>query len=266
MTAGLRVEPTGGGDGGELHMFDTSTGQMAQVPPAGRHGLRMRVHLACPGGRVAWTQVRVLVVADVLLRALETTGVQVLPALAVPDLPSDQAKVLDRALARYGVRLPEVDDDSRADLHLHTDPEQVRAGPGIRVRVGEVATGVGVPDPLSFGPGEDPLARRLALLSGAYREPMPLDAPGLQGAAARLAGWRTLVRAWSREPSGPVPAALREQARQTLDSDLDTPHLLGLLDKTADAPALTGGARFESFVWLDMFLGLDLARDLAVLS
>jgi hypothetical protein len=46
-----------------------------------------------------------------------------------------------------------------------------------------------------------------------------------------------------------------------LDNDLDTPAALGTLAALAADQAVPGGSKFETFAYLDRFLGLDLARE-----
>jgi hypothetical protein len=245
-----------------VHLLDARTGQTVQLPPTGRHGLRLRVHLSCPGQRAGWQEIRVLLVADVLQRALESAGVQVFPTMAVPDLTPDQAKAMDRALNAYGIHPPAVEDSPRADVHIRSGAPAPDGEPGVELLVGPVTAAADVADATASDAVEEPLARRLTLLRAAHRDPVALGADELRDAAAQLAGWRVLVAAWSREPSAPIPAALREQARDALNEDLDTRHLAGLLQRAADDPDLADGARFETFLWVDRYLGLDLARDL----
>ena len=53
-----------------------------------------------------------------------------------------------------------------------------------------------------------------------------------------------------------------ESARAALDDNLDVPAVLALLHQLIENPAVPPGAKFETFVFLDQVLALDLARDL----
>jgi hypothetical protein len=245
-----------------VHLFDAAQGFMAALLPTGKRTLRLRVHLACPGLVVGWDEVRALVVSDVLLRALEMEGVQVFPALAVPDLPPLQIQRLDGLLACYGVHATEPDDDARADVHVLTSAHRALPASGIALRVGPTTVTALRPPLPKEATDYDATVRRCALLAASYREPLTVSEAGLLDAATALAGWRTWVAAWSRVPSAPLPPTIRDQARTLLGADLDTPGLLRLLSRVADDPGLSDGARFETFVWLDRVLGLELSRDL----
>lgn len=245
-----------------VHLFDSSQGRAVAIPPLGQRAIRLRTHLECPGLVTGWDELRALVVADVLLRALEMEGVQVFPALAVPDLPTQEKKRLDRLLIAYGLRVSETDDDQRADVHVLTSAHSAPAASGVKLRVGPTTVTAPVP-PLPQGPTDhDATVRRCALLAAPCREPVTVSAAGLLDAATTLAGWRTWVAAWSRDPSMPVPPAILDRSRSLLDADLDTPGLLRLLGEVADDRDLPNGARFEVFVWLDQVLGMELSRDL----
>ncbi|RAG87321.1 hypothetical protein DN069_02010 [Streptacidiphilus pinicola] len=245
-----------------VHLFDATRGRAVALLSPGRHTVRLRVHLACAGAAVGWDEARALVVADVLLRALEMEGVQVFPGVAVPDLPPPEIQRLDRLVAGYGVRVSGAGDDPRADVHVLSHSCDASAGSGVVLRVGRTAAPASTP-PLPQEPtNHDAAARRRALLATHYREPLTVSETGLRDAATALAGWRTSVAAWSRSPSSPVPSAIRDRARSLLGADLDTQGLLGLLDEVAHDPGLLDGTRFEVFVWLDQVLGLELSRDL----
>ncbi len=112
----------------------------------------------------------------------------------------------------------------------------------------------------------DPTALRLSLLSVPRGTPVRLDPAGLAEAARTLAGWRRAVAEWSRQPSRPVPEEVRVRLRAAWEDDLDLPGVLAVLRDVADAPGLPDGARFETYVYADRLLALDLARDLGSLG
>jgi hypothetical protein len=245
-----------------VRFFDVTQGRTVALLSPGQRTLRLRVRLACPGTVVGWDEVRALVVADVLLRALEMEGVQVFSVLAVPELPPAERQRLDRLLACYGVHVTDADDDPRADVQVLTSACDAPAGAGVALRVGPTnVTAPGAPPPQE-PTDHDATAWRCVLLAGPWHEPVAVSESGRLDAATTLAGWRARVAAWSRAPSAPVPTAVRDRARSLVDLDLDTPGLLGLLSEVAEDPALPDGARFEAFVWLDQVLGLELSRDL----
>ncbi|WP_052440904.1 hypothetical protein [Streptacidiphilus anmyonensis] len=244
-----------------VHVVDVAQGHAVALPPPGRRALRLRVHLACPGLVAGWAEVRALVVADVLMRAVEMEGAQVFPSLAVPDLSSPELRRLDRLLACYGVRVPEVDDEPNADVHVLTSTARPPRGSGVALRVGPTSVAAQIP-PLPREPTDhDASVRRCALLATPWREPVAAGAADLMDAAVALAGWRAYVASWSHAPSAPVPPTVRDRARGLLDAELDTPGLLALLREVADDTSLPDGARFEAFVWLDQVLGIELSRD-----
>jgi hypothetical protein len=111
----------------------------------------------------------------------------------------------------------------------------------------------------------DPAALRLALLSVPRGEPVRLDSAVLEEAAGRLARWRRAVAGWARQPSRPVPDAVRARLRSAWEDDLDLPGVLDVLRSVESAPDLPDGARFETYVYADRLLALDLARDLGSL-
>ena len=123
------------------------------------------------------------------------------------------------------------------------------------LRVGEV-TG---PFPAE---GREPLATRLALLRHLRSEPVSLEPATLDQAEQTLREWRRSVAAWAEHPSAPMHRATVDSARAALDENLDVGTVLGLLHRLIENPAVPPGAKFETFVFLDQVLALDLARDL----
>jgi L-cysteine:1D-myo-inositol 2-amino-2-deoxy-alpha-D-glucopyranoside ligase len=79
------------------------------------------------------------------------------------------------------------------------------------------------------GDGVDPMAIRLALLSGHYRTDRAWTADLLSSAQERLATWRRAVALDAGAPAAPLLAGLRER----LSDDLDSPGAIALVDDWA---------------------------------
>ncbi|MDQ3505710.1 MAG: cysteine--1-D-myo-inosityl 2-amino-2-deoxy-alpha-D-glucopyranoside ligase [Actinomycetota bacterium] len=88
------------------------------------------------------------------------------------------------------------------------------------------------------GDGVDPMAIRLALLSGHYREDRPWSADLLSTAQARLAAWRHAVSL----PTAPAADELLASLRRQLSDDLDTPTALASIDRWAAMSAHREGS------------------------
>lgn len=230
-----------------LRITDARTGEPAEV----RRALT-RVHAHTPGNTPS--ALRVLLVADVLARALELGGS---PVLFVADPP---AALRERA-DDLGVRQSETAGATRGGrqvLHVTVPGAPVDADPGtgtgIGIEVGPV-TGTG-------GPAAAGTALRLALLSHPRRTPVTLDATALAEAADTLDHWRGSVAAWATRPSRPVPEPLRQALRDAWDGDLDVPAVLDVLRDVERARDVPDGARFETYAYADRLLGLELTRQI----
>ncbi len=90
------------------------------------------------------------------------------------------------------------------------------------------------------GDGVDPMAIRLALLSGHYRTDRAWTADLLGTAEERLATWRRAVALDAGAPAAPLLLGLRER----LSDDLDSPGAIDLVDEWA-AATLAGPADAE---------------------
>ncbi|MGW1892769.1 hypothetical protein ACWCP6_21400 [Streptomyces sp. NPDC002004] len=243
-----------------MRVRDGRDQQLVEVPRAGRALLRLRVHVACADGSVGWTDVRALLIGDVLCRAVETGGRQVMHDVARPALPPEQSAALDRVLAALAVHPPTgLSGSADADVYAGVRPQDE---PGVRIEVGAVLPGdTPAPAELLTDGGVDPFAVRLALLAHQYRMTAPLRAEHTADAERQLSGWRSRVAEWARAPSGPVPDTFRRHAEDALADDLDTPGVLDVLRDVEAAPDVTAGAKFETFALLDRILALDLARE-----
>ncbi|SOD97512.1 cysteine--1-D-myo-inosityl 2-amino-2-deoxy-alpha-D-glucopyranoside ligase [Blastococcus haudaquaticus] len=90
------------------------------------------------------------------------------------------------------------------------------------------------------GEGVDPMAIRLALLSGHYRTDRAWTADLLATAEERLATWRRAVALDAGAPAAPLLLGMRER----LTDDLDSPGAIALVDAWAHR-TLTGGDDVE---------------------
>ncbi|MFF7449483.1 MULTISPECIES: hypothetical protein [unclassified Streptomyces] len=246
-----------------LRIIDDRTGDPVPV----RRGLT-RVEAHVPGYDTS--ALRVLLVADVLARALELGGA---PVWSVLRAERDEAE-LRAGVAALGIRPFESGRDAGAGPGEGRVIHVVGAGgatpDGVRVAVAPVARADGggpgpegaahaaAPEPAV---GADPGDLRLALLSHRHDLPVRLDAAALDDAHATLARWRRTVAGWARQPSRPVPEEVRDELQSAWEDDLDVPGVLRVLRRveTADLPE---GARFETYAYADRLLGLELTRDL----
>jgi hypothetical protein len=220
-----------------FRLYDAARGQVGPVRP-GRPG-ELRIWVA--GG------LRAHLLADLIRRVAErhhlrvsvwqhapaaTDGLNIYPA----EFSGRPPEPFDVAVARAG-QLPD-------------------GSPPHQIEPGEVSPEA--PDVT----GLDPLALRLALLEHRYREPVVLARDALEAADQMLRRWRGLVAGWALEPSKPMCAQYTGDFLGAFDDDLDTPAALRTLQALAADAVIPPGSRFESFAYLDQWLGLDLARDI----
>ncbi|MFJ6387820.1 hypothetical protein ACIQJT_09505 [Streptomyces sp. NPDC091972] len=233
-----------------LRITDARTGEPVDAVPARRGLTRVEAHV--PGYDAS--ALRVLLVADLLVRALEIGGT---PVWALLTGESGQAE-LHAGAAALGIRPFEDRRDAgpgRGESQaVHVVGENGPAPDGVRVAVAPVAT----PD---LPPDAEPAAVRLALLTKPRSTPAQLDETALTDAHDTLARWRRAVAAWARHPSRPVPDEVRGHLRTAWEDDLDVPEVLRVLRRVEESD-LPEGARFETYAYADRLLGLDLTRDL----
>ncbi|GHH12381.1 hypothetical protein [Streptomyces lanatus] len=239
-----------------LRIIDARTGDPVEAAPARRGLTRVEAHTE--GFDV--TALRVLLTADLLVRALELGGT---PVWALLDEERQQAE-LRAGAAALGIRPFEDGRDAASGLGeaqvIHVVREDGGAEPdGVRLAVAPVHS--------EAPPGDaDPAALRLALLARRRNVPLPLDAATLTDAHDTLVRWRRAVAGWARQPSRPIPDEVRAELRTAWEDDLDVPGVLGVLRWVESAPDLPDGARFETYAYADRLLGLDLTRDLGALT
>jgi cysteinyl-tRNA synthetase len=108
------------------------------------------------------------------------------------------------------------------------------------------------------GNGHDLLALRLALLSCPYREAVRLTPAALSDAAVLAGRRRRHVAEWATEPSRSIPPQAASVIRDAFDNDLDTVATLDLLRSMESRRDVPAGAKFETFLFVDRVLGLEL--------
>ncbi|MFI6335293.1 hypothetical protein [Streptomyces sp. NPDC050535] len=221
-----------------LRITDVRTGESTDAVRARRGPVRVQAH---PLGADT-SALRVLLVADVLARALELGGT---PAVTAADPPADLRARADA----LGIRRADAG-SAGAGPALHVLAPGDTVVEGIRVEVAPV-TGTA-----------DPALLRLLLLATPRREPVDLDAADLDGARETLTRWRTAVATWATRPSRPVPEAVKQELRAAWEDDLDVPAVLDVLRRLESAEDVPYGARFETYAYADRLLGLELTRDI----
>ncbi|MER5992290.1 MULTISPECIES: hypothetical protein [Streptomyces] len=236
-----------------LRITDARTGELVDAAPARRGLTRVQAH---PRGSDP-TDLRVLLVADLLVRALELGGT---PVWALLTGERRQAE-LRAAGAALGVRPFEDGRDTGSGLGeaqvLHVVGEGGAAPDGVRVAVAPVHWEA--PGP----PGDtDPAVLRLVLLAQPRSTPLRVGRAALDDAGDTLAHWRRAVAAWAHRPSRPIPDRVRADLRAAWEDDLEAAGVLRVLHAVEGDADLADGARFETYAYADRLLGLDLTRDL----
>ncbi len=221
---------------------------MLQLPGAG-NAQATPVRPARPGELRIWVaspeQLRACLLADLVARVAERHHLR--------------ASVCQPAPAGWdtlNIYPAEVSASPPDPLDVAVAPAGEPAGaPAHRIQPGEVRP------PVPDLTGADPLALRLALLQHPYRTGLTLGRDGLAAADTLLGRWRGWLQRWALSPSRPMCAEYVADFLAALDADLDTPSALRSLAGLAGDQEMPDGAKFESFAYLDRFLGLDLARD-----
>lgn len=102
--------------------------------------------------------------------------------------------------------------------------------------------------------GTDPMAIRLALLANHYRGDWEWHDRDLAAAESRLRTWREAVS----RPAAPPADDVREQVRQALRNDLDSPTALRVIDDWAAASGDDSNAGSQVAQTIDALLGVAL--------
>jgi hypothetical protein len=216
---------------------------------------------------------RVLLLADLLARTAELRKLQVLTVLATDDQPPREREALERAVEALAIHPPATRASSDgAQAALGGPIDVYLASQGVRAddRPNGLVALVGAArlyrtsqaaGELLAGNEDEPLAVRLALLSFPYHQPADLTEDVLARASATVGHWRLQVAEWAESPSRPMPKQITETLRGAFD-DLDTVSALALLKGLASDADLPPGAKFETFLYADRILALDLPRDI----
>lgn len=252
---------------GMLRLWDARTGSYAMLASTWVP-LRVCVHGPAGGTWSRLADLRVLLVADVLTRIAELQGLETITVLAADSAPPAG---LDEDLSALGIHPPAAlasYGDAGAMLggpaHVHVARHAAGSGGG-----GDgVLAGVGPVQDLTQqaagGNRGDLLALRFALLSCPYREPATLTQAALADAAESASRWRHRVAGWASEPSRPVPAQAASMIGHAFDDDLDTVAALDLLRNLESRQDIPAGAKFETFLFVDRVLGLELPREIGL--
>jgi hypothetical protein len=260
-----------------LRLLDARTGSYAEVSPARPGLLRVCVYVPAASGGSGITALRVLLVADLLARVAELGNLQVLTVLVSDGEFPGQVSAAERAAEALGIHPPAARASSGAAQALLGGPIDVYVTghgatadddrqSGLVTCVGDAhLRGTGDPGEatgdLLAGQEHDPLAVRLALMSFPTHRPAHLTDSVLASARETAGDWRRRVAQWAERPSKPIPAHLAETA-QAAFGDLDTASAIALLRGLAHDDSVPAGARFETFLYVDRILGLDLPRDI----
>ena len=255
-----------------FRVLDDRPGSQAAVSVARPGPLRVYVHVRASADAADLTGLRVLLTADLLVRAAEVGGLQVLAMWTFDGEPGPQAAV-EHAADALGVHPPalpaaelaEAWPGSPADVHVADDDgvgQGDRSGILVRAAAARLALDARPGEAVAGVPaGYDPLAVRLALMSLPRHQPAELTAAELAAAAQTLGDWRRRVARWAESPSGAIPERVSATIRAA-SGNLDIAAVLALLTDLAADETVRPGPRFETFVYADRVLGLDLPRDI----
>lgn len=257
-----------------LRLPDARTRRYEEVRSSRPGLLRVSAQLLPTAVAPDWTGVRVLLLADLLARAAELRGLQVVTAVVFPGDPPAEHGFAERAAGLLGIHPPGARASSAAasallggppDVHIASPGGADVQGPGLVTLAGAArlrarGSGDGANLAAEATPAAtDPLALRLALMSHPSDQAANLDESVLADANDLTTQWRDQVADWAESPSRPLPPPIRAALEAAFD-DLDTPAALQLLTSVATEADVPDGARFETFAFADRVLGLELAR------
>ena len=254
-----------------FRVLDDRPGSHAEVSFARPGPLRLYAHVRASADAADLTGLRVLLVADLLFRAAEIGGLQVLVARLFTGEAAARAGV-ECAADALGVHPPalpaapgEMWPGGQSGVHIADDAsvgEDDHTGILVRTAAARM-TGVAFPEGAAggFPAGYDPLAIRLALMSVPRHQPAEITAATLTDATRALDEWRHRVAGWAQFPSHRIPEPVQAAFLAAFDS-LDAVAALSALSRLAADETMPPGARFEASVYADRVLALDLPRDI----
>lgn len=258
-----------------FRLRDGRTGSYVELAARPSVPLRVRIHGPGTGAGYGPADVRVLLVADVLIRIAELRGLQVLTVLAPAGLP---AGALEQNVSLLGIHPPAACSSPREAEGLLGGPADVHVagttaglgdpGHAVLIAVGPVdelsrqEADARTADPGGPGGGGDQLALRLALLSRPHHQQAALTPAVLADAGQELSSWRHSVAEWADEPSRPIPADTARAISIAFDDDLNTAEVLAVLHGVEADHRVPAGAKFETFAFADRVLGLELVREI----
>jgi hypothetical protein len=255
---------------------DDRTGSLVELALDPSIPLRVYVDGASWGAEFSLRALRVLLVADVLVRIAELSGLQVVTVLAAAGRPAPE---FDQNVAALGLHPAAVAGSAGEAEALLGGRAHVRVAASAGWRDGggnEAVIGVGPADDLTpdgragqpnapGGAAGDPLALRLALLWSPYRETVRLTGAALAAAGGTVRRWRHAVATWAAEPSRPIPAGTAHRISVAFDNDLDTAATLDVLLSLESDREVPAGGKFETFAFADRVLGLELVREIGLI-
>jgi hypothetical protein len=253
-----------------FRVLDDRPGSRAAVSIARPGPLLVCAHVRATADAADLTGLRVLLTADLLFRAAEVGGLQVLVTRAFTGEPAGKADV-ESAAAALGVHppvLPAADlagewPGGMAVVHVADDSAPGEGDRGeilLRAAAARLTLDACPGDADALG-GQDPLAVRLALMSLPRHQPAELTAGLLADATRTLGEWRHRVARWAESPSGAIPRPAAATIREAF-GNLDTIAVVALLSGLAADETVPPGPRFETFLYADRVLGLNLPRDI----
>jgi hypothetical protein len=259
-----------------LRFWDDRAGSYAELAADPSIPLRLCIHGPADGRWSGLAELRVLLAADVLTRIAELQGLQVIAVLATASPPPG---AFERDVSALGIHAPaayarpgqaEASLGGPAHVHLAKNTAGLGTGEGgVFIGVGQVADlmhgeagGRAAELKASGGNGSDQLALRLALLSRSYHQSVELTQAVLADAAESASRWRRKVAEWAGQPSKPIPAEAAGKIRDAFDDDLNTVAALDVLRRMEAGQDVPAGAKFETFLFVDRVLGLELAREI----
>jgi len=261
---------------GVLRFREGRTGSFVELAVKPPTPLRVCIHGRSAGPASRFSDLRVLLVADVLTRIAELGGLQVIAVLVTAGLPTGAFEQDADALSIHPTPACASAEEAEALLGRPADVHVAGNRAGLAERRTGVLIDVGRVDDMmlsgtdslaaeagaSGGNGCDLLALRLTLLARTYRQPVRLTQAALADAEETLNRWRRKVAEWADQPSRPMPAETARKLGIAFDDDINTVAAMAVLRNVESSRDMPAGAKFETFVFADRVLGLELVREI----